>query len=82
MSWFRAAFSHTLERIHNKEIGLLLPASSKSPSFKIGDTSAIFQSSGNVLVISEVFIIEVMEGMITGAESLMTRAGNLSIPGA
>ena len=49
----RATFSHTLDKIGNKEIGLLFPGSSKSPSFKIGDTSRIRQ----VLVVKEEFII-------------------------
>ena len=64
--------SHTLDNIGNKEIGLLLPGSSKSPSFKTGDTSAIFQSLGIVpVVLKEEFIMVVIEGIIPGAESLI-----------
>ena len=65
-------FSHTLDKIGNKEIGLLLHGSSKSPSLKVGDTSAIFQSLGKVqVVLKEEFIMEVIEGIIPGAESLI-----------
>ena len=64
--------SHTLDNIGNKEIGLLLPGSSKSPSFKIDDTSAIFQSLGKVqVVLKEEFIMAVIEGIIPGTESLI-----------
>ena len=68
----RATFSHTLDKIGNKEIGLLFPGSSKSPSFKIGDTSRI-----QVLVVKEEFIIAATEGIIimTGTNSLMTQIG-------
>ena len=63
---------HTLDKIGNKEIGLLLPGFSKSPSFKAGDTSAIFQSLGKVqVVLKEEFIMEVIEGIIPGAEPLI-----------
>ena len=63
---------HTLDKIGNKEIGLLLPGFSKSPSFKVGDTSAIFQSLGKVqVVLKEEFIMEVIEGIIPGAEPLI-----------
>ena len=74
----RATFLHTLDKIGNKEIGLLFPGSSKSPSFKIGDTSRI-----QVLVVKEEFIIAAIEGIIiiTGTKSLMTRVGILSRPG-
>ena len=69
---------HTLDKIGNKEIGLLFPGSSKSPSFKIGDTSRICQ----VLVVKEEFTIAAIEGIIiiTGTKSLMTQVGILSRP--
>ena len=64
--------SHTLDNIGNKEIGLLLPGSSKSPFFKSDDTSTIFQSLGKVqVVLKEEFIMAVIEGIIPGTESLI-----------
>ena len=51
-------FAH-FNKIGNKEIGLLYNGSSKSPSFKIGDTSRI----GQVLVVKEEFTIAAIEGI-------------------
>jgi hypothetical protein len=48
----------------------------------MGVTSAIFQVFGNILFARELFMIEVIHGKITGKQSLMTRIGILSIPGA
>ena len=55
--------------------------SSKSPSFKIGETSAIFQEHGKIPVANEALIIDVKVGSTAGRLSLITRAGILSIPG-
>ena len=76
MCWFRGRLFAHLKNNGNIEIGSLSPAPSKLPSFKIGVTSAVFQSLGKVLVVTEAFIIEVIEEIITGIESLMTRVGN------
>ena len=77
-----ATLSHTLERTGRREIGLLLLACSLSPSFRMGITSAIFQALGKILLTNELFMMEVIHGAITGRQSLITRIGTLSIPGA
>jgi hypothetical protein len=51
-------------------------------SFGMGVTSAIFQVFGNILFASDLFMIEVIHGEITGKQSLMTQIGIWSIPGA
>ena len=48
----------------------------------MGIFSEIFQLEGNVLFTSELLIMEVIHGEIIGRQSLMTRIGILSIPGA
>jgi hypothetical protein len=47
----------------------------------MGITSAIFQALGNILFTSELFMMEVIHGEMTGKQSLITRIGILSIPG-
>lgn len=54
---------------------------SRSPSFNIGVTSAIFQTLGNWAERKMALIIDVIEGRIAGRQSLMTQIGILSIPG-
>ena len=82
VSWSSAIFSHAFDRIGKSEIGLLLLTTLWSPSFGIGHTSAVSQTLGKTPQLNELFIIEVINGMITGANSFMTRDGTLSVPGA
>jgi hypothetical protein len=48
----------------------------------MGITSAIFQALGKILLTNDLFMMEVIHGAITGRQSLITRIGTLSIPGA
>ena len=48
----------------------------------IGTTSAIFQEEGNVKEPREELTLDVIAGRIDAIQSLMTRIGMLSIPGA
>ena len=73
INWFKATFSHTLERVGSSETVLLLLGISLSPSFGIGVTSAIFQSIGNVPDTKDALIIDVSVGAIAGRPSLTTR---------
>ena len=64
INWFKATFSHTLEKVGSSETGLLLLGFSWSPSFGIGVTSAIFQRKRNVPVTKDALIIDVSVGRI------------------
>jgi hypothetical protein len=57
----------------NSEIGRLLLASSWSPFFKIGITSALFHTVGKFSVVKDLLIMEVKDGRTTGRQSLITR---------
>ena len=52
------------------------------PCLVIGVISAVFQIPGNVEDEREALMIDVTKGSIIGRQSLMTRVGTLSIPGA
>ena len=65
----RPILLHILNRMGWREMGLLLFGSSWSPSFKIGETSAIFQARGKMPLVGE-----------AGRLSLITLVGILSIP--
>ena len=81
-NWLWTTLSQTLDKTGKSEIGLLLFACSWSPSFGRGVTSAVFQHDGNVEELSEALTIDVIAGRIGTRESLITRIGILSIPGA
>ena len=78
--WPWASLSQILDIAGNNEIGRLLHAISLSPNFGIGMTSAIFQSSGKVLVVKEQFVRLVIVDEITSRLSFITLIGNLSGP--
>ena len=48
----------------------------------MGVTSTSFPASGNVMVAKDVLMIDVIEGSIKGRQSLITRTGIFSMPGA
>ena len=48
----------------------------------MGVTSTSFPVSGNVMVAKDVLMIDVIEGSIKGRQSLFTRTGIFSMPGA
>jgi hypothetical protein len=53
----------------NSESGWLLLASSCSPFFKIGITSALFHTVAKVLVVKDLLIPEVKDGRTIGRQS-------------
>ena len=77
-----ATLSQTLDNTGNSDIGLLLFGTSSSPSLGIGVTTAIFHIFGKIALSKVALIIEVIEGNMAGRQSLMTRIGTLSMPGA
>jgi hypothetical protein len=81
VNWFNATFSHIFYAIANVERGRLLDATSRSPSFKSGMTSASFQTSGYVEDIRDLLIILVNGIRIVGNESFITRMWTMSGPG-
>ena len=60
---------------------MVLLGSSKSPSFEIGETSAMFEEHGKIPVANEALIIDIKVSSTAGRLSLIMRAGILSIPG-
>ena len=61
-----------------RDIGRLFDATSWSPSFTMGITSATFQAVGNVHVVREQLIMFVSGPSITGRQSLRIREFILS----
>ena len=64
------------------DIGRVLLGSSKSPDFKMGVTSEIFQALGNVHAAKELLNMLVRIGSVAGRLYLRILALTLSIPGA
>ena len=71
-----------MERAGSSEIGRLLQGGSKSPSFGSGTISDLFQAFGKVMFVKELLMRLVIDGKISGRQSLITEIETLSNPGA
>ena len=77
----RTIFSYIFAATGNSDKGRLFDATSWSPFFRIGTTSAPFHAVGKEHVLRELLMVSVRGPRITGKLSLNIRAFSLSTPG-